>query len=429
MVDGESPARIALVAPMIHAACASLVQAMEDMGTAAVEQALVRMLDDPAEAILWELVDGARAWDMYESGGVLLAQVSELVVGAGVSPMASELDAWLRHLADTGQTRIQATDDPWRFLMTAEGVPEVTASLLPIAGGAGPEDFAVQVCIGVSRLLSAGVMSAGTVRDIWKAATHASIANWYRVNSRRALVDHPGFAQVVERPALGLPGVYLVRIPRLPFSPLLPPDIYRTPVASAVFETAAEFKECEQYYQTPGASVSPTMPLFRNRPPCADRPARLAGGIAEFGHRLVSTPWSDVGAASVVTFPSELLNAMPAEKRAQLYRGRYAVQLAASVEEAKQAVREVFGTALDPETIRVPTSLHPKAAPAVVVRSPTMIVVSEANIEQEAHALYLIWQVLHQGPLPQGVPAVLFAGAHPDLAEALKPTPFRVLIT
>ncbi len=421
MADTEGEERLALVTPMIHAACASLVQAMNGMGDEAVHQAFSHMVDDPTEAILWELVDGSRAWDIYESGGPLLAQVSELVFGAGVSPARPELDAWLLDLADAGQTRIQATDDPWRFLMTSAGVPEVTASLLPIRDGAGPEDLAVQVCIGANRLVSAGVMSAGAVRDIWKAATHAGIVNWHRVNSQRALVDHPGFAQVVERPVLGSPGVYLIRVPRLPFSPLMPPYIYRTPVASAVFETAAEFRECEQYYQTPGASVSLTMPLFRNRPPCADRPARLAGGIAEFGHRLVSTPWSDVGAASVVTFPSKLIEAMPPDKRAQLYRGRYAIQLAASVEEAKQAVREAFGTVLDPKTIRVSTSLHPKAAPALVVRSPTMIVVSEANIEQEAHALYLIWQSLHQRPVPQGVPAVLFAGAHADLAEALEP--------
>jgi hypothetical protein len=63
------------------------------------------------------------------------------------------------------------------------------------------------------------------------------------------------------------------------------------------------------------------------------------------------------------------------------------MQLAASLEVAEQAVREVFGTALDPETLRVPVFLHPKAAQAVLVGSPTMIMVSEPNIEQETHAL------------------------------------------
>ena len=33
---------------------------------------------------------------------------------------------------------------------------------------------------------------------------------------------------------------------------------------------------------------------------------------------------------------------MPAEKRAQLYRGWYAMQLAGSLEVAKQTVQEVF---------------------------------------------------------------------------------------
>ena len=272
MADTESKERLTLVTPMIHAACASLVQAMNGMGNEAVHQAFSRMVDDPTEAILWELVDGSRAWDIYESGGLLLAQVSELVFGAGVSPARPELDAWLLALADAGQTRIQATDDPWRFLMTSACVPEVTVSLLPIRDGAGPEDLAVQVCIGANRLVSAGVMSAEAVRDIWKAATHAGIVNWHRVNSQRALVDHPGFAQVVERPVLGSPGVYLVRVPRLPFSPLMPPHIYRTPVASAVFETCARqfhsrprLNSCRRATaanDAPGSSTSATMRSF-----------------------------------------------------------------------------------------------------------------------------------------------------------------------
>ncbi len=218
---------------------------------------------------------------------------------------------------------------------------------------------------------------------------------------------------------MGAPGVYLVRTPRFPFSPLMPAWPYRCAVAWTVFETAAEFRECERHYLAPDASTASGLPLLRA--PCAARPARLAGGIAEACHRLVATPWPDVGAVSVLTLPSALVRQLSAEGRAALHRGRYAVHAARTPEEANGIVRGLYGPGLDAKPMSARRPLHPKATATVVVRSPKLVVVSDPGIEDEAQALFITGKSLAKTPVPAGAVAVVVIGENPDLTEALLP--------
>lgn len=421
MVDPNRQARAVFLAPVVQAACASLVDAMDDIGEDASRRALASMVDDPTERIMWEIVDGSRAWDIYQAGGPLQAQHVELTIGPEVSPSPAEVRGMLRTLANPEQARVEATEDPWRVTLHVSGLLPASASVLPVAQPGQDEDLFVQVCIGTDRITASSAVPASLIRAIWQDATHAALDRWHAENSRRPLVDHPGFAQVVERPSMGLPGIYLIRLPRFPFSPLVRMQIYERPVGWAVFETAAEFSECERYYQTPGASFFREAPRFRNRPPSSERPARLAGGIAEAGHRLVATPWSDIGAVSVITLPFMLLDKLSAERRARLHRGRYDIYTARTPEEANQAVREVFGPGLDAKPVRAAHSMHPKARPKIVVRSPKLIVVAEPGIEHEAQALFLTHQSLKKTPVPDGAPAVVVIGENLDLTRALLP--------
>ncbi len=241
--------RATLLAPLFHKACALLLRGVEGMGDAAVRQALAGMADDPEERIGCELAGGVSAWDAYQSGGPLEAQFAELLVGRDVSCPAGRIAAMLRVLSDAGRCRVEATDDPWRFTFHAGELPEVSAILLPSPPPGRMEELAVLVCIGSIQALADGAVAPpALIRTAWEEATAAVFAAWRSANSGRALADRPGFAQVVERPTMGAPGVYLVRIPRFPFSPLMPAWPYRQAVAWTVFETAAEFRECERHY-------------------------------------------------------------------------------------------------------------------------------------------------------------------------------------
>ncbi len=412
--------RATLLAPLFHKACALLLRGVEGMGDAAIRQALAGMAEDPEERIGCELAGGVSAWDAYQSGGPLEAQFAELLVGREVSCPPDGIAAMLRVLSDAGRCRVEATDDPWRFALYAAGLPEVSAMLLPSPPPGRIEDLAVLVCIGAAEALANGAVAPpALIRSAWEEVTAATFAAWRSAHSGRALADHPSFAQVVERPSMGAPGVYLVRIPRFPFSPLMPAWPYRRAVAWTVFETAAEFRECERHYQTPDASTTPGLPLLRA--PCAARPARLAGGIAEACHRLVATPWPDVGAVSVLTLPSALVRQLSAEERAALHRGRYAVHAARTPEEANGIVRGLYGPGLDAKPMSARRSLHPKAAATVVVRSPKLVVVSDPGIEDEAQALFITGKSLAKTPVPAGVAAVVVIGENPDLMEALLP--------
>ena len=412
--------RSALLAPVFHKACALLLRGVEELDEAGVRQALARMADDPEERIGCELAGGTSTWDAYQSGGPLEAQFAELLVGREASCPPGGIAAMLRALSDAGRCRVEATEDPWRFALHAAGLPEVSALLLPSLPPGRLEDLAVLVCIGAAEALANGAVAPpALIRTAWEEVTDATFAAWRSANCGRALADHPNFAQVVERPSMGAPGVYLVRIPRFPFSPLMPAWPYRRAVAWTVFETAAEFRECERHYQTPDVSTVPGLPSLR--PPCAARPARLAGGLAEACHRLVATPWPDVGAVSVLTLPSALVQRLPAERRATLHRGRYAVHTARTPEEANGIVRELYGPGLDAMPIRARRALHPKAAAQVVVASPKLVVVSDPGIEDEAQALFIAGKSLAKTPTPAGAAAVVVIGENPDLTEALLP--------
>jgi len=423
MADADQQAdqthRAILLAPLFHKACALLLRGVEGMGEAAIRQALAGMAEDAEERIGCELAGGVSAWDAYQSGGPLEAQFAELLVGREVSCTPDGIAAMLRVLSDAGRCRVEATDDPWRFTLHAAGLPEVSAMLLPSLPPGRIEELAVLVCIGASQALANGAVAPpGLIRTAWEEVTATTFAAWRSANKGRALADHPGFAQVVERPSMGAPGVYLVRIPRFPFSPLMPAWPYRQAVGWTVFETGAEFRECERHYQILDASTTGLPPL---RAPCAARPARLAGGIAEACHRLAATPWPDVGAVSVVTLPSALVQRLPAGGRAALHRGRYAIHVARTPKEANGIVRELYGPGLDAKPMRARRPLHPKAAAAIVVGSPKLIVVSDPGIEDEAQALFIIGKSLAKTPVPAGVPAVVVIGENPDLTEALLP--------
>ena len=412
--------RAALLAPLFHKACALLLRGVEDLGDAGVRQALARMAADPEERIGCELAGGVSAWDAYQSGGPLEAQFAELLVGRDVSCPPDGIAPMLRALSDAGRCRVEATDDPWRFTLCATELPEVSAILVPSPPPGRLEELAVLVCIGSMQALADGtVASAGLIRTAWEEVTDATLAAWRSANRGRALADHPGFAQVVERPSMGAPGVYLVRVPRFPFSPLMPAWPYRRAVAWTVFETAAEFRECERHYQALDASATSGLPSLR--PPCAARAARLAGGLAEACHRLVATPWPDVGAVSVLTLPAALVRRLPAERRAALHRGRYAVHTARTPEEANGVVRELYGPGLDAKPILAGRPLHPKAAATVVVGSPKLVVVSDPGIEDEAQALFITGKSLAKTPVPAGAAAVAVIGENPALTEALLP--------
>ncbi len=421
MVDAGQQAdqthRAILLAPLFHEACVLLLRGVEGMGDAAIRQALAGMVEDPEERIGCELAGGVSAWEAYQSGGPLEAQFAELLVGREVSCPPDGIAAMLRVLSDAGRCRVEATDDPWRFTLHAAGLPEVSAMLLPSLPPGRIEDLAVLVCIGAAEALANGAVAPpALIRTAWEEITAATFAAWRSANKGRALADHPGFAQVVERPSMGAPGVYLVRTPRFPFSPLMPAWPYRCAVAWTVFETAAEFRECERHYQAPDASTASGLPLLRA--PCA---ARLAGGIAEACHRLVATPWPDVGAVSVLTLPSALVRQLSAEGRAALHRGRYAVHAARTPEEANGIVRGLYGPGLDAKPMSARRPLHPKAAATVVVRSPKLVVVSDPGIEDEAQALFITGKSLAKTPVPAGAVAVVVIGENPDLTEALLP--------
>ncbi len=412
--------RAILLAPLFHKACALLPRGVEGMGDAVVRQSLTRMAEDPEERIGCELAGAVSAWDAYQSGGPLEAQFAELLVGRDVSRPPDGIAAMLRVLSDAGRCRVEATEDPWRFTFHAAELPEVSAILLPSPPPGRMEELALLVCIGSLQSLADGAVAPpALVRTAWEEVTDATFAAWRSANRGRALADHPGFAQVVEPPSMGAPGVYLVRIPRFPFSPSMPAWPYQRAVAWTVFETAAEFRECERHYQTPDASMTSGLPSLR--PPCAVRPARLAGGIAEACHRLVATPWPDVGGVSVLTLPSALVQRLPAEARAALHRGRYAVHPARTPEEANGIVRELYGPGLDAKPVWARRPLHPKAAARVVVGSPKLVVVSDPGIEDEAQALFIAGKSLAKTPVPAGAAAVVVIGENPDLTEALLP--------
>ncbi len=234
----------------------------------------------------------------------------------------------LGRLATGDSVRLLPTPEPWRVLVRASGLPRVVVETCPTLDA--PEDLVIRIVLGAGSPADQ-LVKPGWLGELWRQRTAQALQGWLAINQDRPLTAHPAYAEVVERPALGMPGVYLVRTPPMPYSPLLPVALYQKPVAWAVFETVEELAGCQAYYRQPGASFFAEPPLFRNRPPCSAQPARLAGPIATNRIRVVSTPWA--GAVSVYTLSDDTLWKRP-QMRQEAYRGRYLIHGADNVEQA-----------------------------------------------------------------------------------------------
>ncbi len=307
--------RIRHVTPLIRTSFEALASVIATANPVEVLAALQRMATDPTELLTCENV-GPRAWTTYEAGGPLAAERIELIVAPELTFLTVEqLVAMLGRLAgDEG--RILPTSQPWRMTVRVLGMPRVSLEILPALDVA--EDLVIRIVLGAgtSRNL---VLAPGTVERLWKQQTIVAQRRWLAFNQARPLAEHPAFEEMVE---LGVPGVYLIRSPPVPYSPLLPIDNYQSPVAWAVFETTEELEACQAYYRQPGASFFHEPPLFRNRPPCSSQLARPSGGVSVSQVRVIRTPWGKT--VSVCTLPDDLLQERP-QLRQKIYRGRYLI--------------------------------------------------------------------------------------------------------
>jgi hypothetical protein len=196
---------------------------------------------------------------------------------------------------------------------------------------------------------------------LWTQATSSLIQRWVDKNKARPMTDHPAFEQVVHRPFGGCPGIYLFRAPPMPFTPVLPAEVYTLRPGVMIFETMEEFRGLEEYLLTPGACFFHHPPYMRVNPPLRSQPARLAGGITEGSIYIIGTPWEGVRAFSILTAPEELLGVCSAKFRASLYRGRYATYTSPDRRTAEEHFRTVFGEKVDVRAIVTLGSPHPRA--------------------------------------------------------------------
>ena len=328
MARPADTARVAFLAPLVHGAFGALARVITGMSVARIRASLERMESDPTEVLIWENA-GARAWTAYDAGGPLGADRVELTLAPSLTDMMVEqLVDMLQTFAAADSVRLAATLEPWRILARAARQPRAVVEMVPTLGA--PEDLVIRIVLGAKesadRLFKPGFLEA-----LWKRRTAEALQSWIAANQARPLHDHPAYAEVVEPPARGLPGVYLVRTPPIPYTPLFPASVYQNPVCWAVFETSEELAACRAYYGQPGASFFTEPPLFRNRPPCSAQPARLVGGITAGRARVVRAPWD--GAVSVLTLPDAALQQRP-RLRQEAYRGRYLVNGADDVDQA-----------------------------------------------------------------------------------------------
>lgn len=343
--------RVAFLTPLIRGAFGALARVIAAMDAAEVLISLQRMASDPTEALIWENI-GRRAWDEYNAGGPLGAERVELTVAPSLSTLTvAQLLVLLETLATGARVRILPTSDPWRILIRSPGLPRVVVETCPTMDL--PEDLVIRIVLGAS-MSAERLLKPGQLEALWKRRTAQALQHWIAINQSRPLTAHPAFAEVVEPPVLGMPGVYLIRRPPMPYTPLLPVALYQSPVAWAVFETAEELASCQAYYRQPGASFFSEPPLFRNRPPCSAQPARLAGPITVNRVRVVRTPWDGAEAVSVYTLSDETLQKRP-QLRQQAYRSRYLIHGADDVEQAltlwRKAGLEVHQVEWSPTTI------------------------------------------------------------------------------
>jgi hypothetical protein len=348
-----------LMAQIVRRACGNLAGAIAHMDRVEVEAAIRIMASDPTEVIIFDWEPPTRAADAYEAGGPLDAQIAELSVLEDVGSVSVDrLIAMLNIFAAAENIRVLPGPAPWRVVLRAPGAPRLSVDLTPDPDI--PEDLIVRVILGTAgRALD--LLPTGFLSQKWASATDDLLRRWVARNKTRPLSDHPAYDQVVTRPIEGMPGIYLVRIPPVPFSPLLPAAMYEQRVARTIFETMEEFEEIEAYVQTPGASFFSEAPFFRMRPGCGDRPARLAGGIREGGVCTIDTPWPEARAFSVFTLSQDMLSKCSPQFRAGLHRGRYAVGSFPDRAAADAFWRNSLKTSYRPGVVVSRGSLHPRA--------------------------------------------------------------------
>lgn len=287
--------RAAVLTPLIRGAFSALARVIAGMDATEVRASLQRMATDPAEVLIWENAR-PRAWRVYDAGGPLGAERIELTLAPGLAGIGIDgLLVLLGRLAESGSVRVLATPEPWRFLVRGPGSPRVTIETCPTLEA--PEDLMVRIMVGphgpAERLFK-----PGWLETLWKQRTAQALQAWLAVNQARPLSAHPAFAEVVEAPALGMPGVYLVRTPPLPYAPLLPMSVFQNPVSWAVVETEEELPGVLPHagcvvlrraaaVPQPPALQRPACParrgdigLYPARQPAPDAPRAAPGGLS-----------------------------------------------------------------------------------------------------------------------------------------------------
>jgi hypothetical protein len=353
MLEKECGRRVTVMEPLIRDAFGKVAAVVFNLSENAVRDALTTMASDPTESFIHEGV-GVRAWDRYEAGGPLEAEDVDLNVSPELSDMGrAQLFAVLDGYHQGRDVSFIATSDPWKVFVRAPGSPTATVYVLP--GATGPLNLAARILLGKRDRTTDALPRAG-IGLAWEQVTADAMRQWVKSNQQRALSDHPAFESVVQSLQPGLPGLFVIRTPPVPFSPVLPAETYEHRVAAAVFETSEEYEQCESFYREPGAAFFETPPNFRNRPPFSYLPASLAGGIEVGRALIVETRWPDVGAVSVYAMPAEIL-AVRLDLKASGFRERYGVQFHKDMASAAEFWRRFPGKAVM-EAGRV---VHPRA--------------------------------------------------------------------
>lgn len=359
MAEANKGSMRKLMAAMVRRACGNLAGAIARMDRVEVEAAIRTMAFDPTEVIIFDWEPPTRVADAYEAGGRLDAQTAELSVleDAGSIPVDRLIDT-LNIFAAPENVRELPGPARGRVVLRAPGAPRLSADITPNPDT--PEDLIVRVMLGTAgRALD--LLPTGFLLQQWASATDDLLRRWAARNMTRPLSDHPAYDQVVTRPIEGMPGIYLVRVPPVPFSPLLPVAMYEQRIARTIFETMEEFEEIEADVQTPRASFFSEAPFFRMRPECGDRPARLAGGIREGSACTIGTPWPEASAFSVFALSQDMLSKCSPQFRAALHRGRYAVGSFPDRAASETFWRSCLKTSYRPGVVVSRGSLHPQA--------------------------------------------------------------------
>jgi hypothetical protein len=353
MLEQERGRRVTVMEPLIRDAFGKVSKVVFNLSENGVRDALTTMESDPTECFIHEGV-GVRAWDRYEAGGPLEAEDVDLNVSPEFSDMArAQLFAVLDGYHQGRDVNFVATSDPWKVFVRAPGAPTATVYVLP--GAADPLNLAVRILLGKRDRATDALPRAG-IRQAWEKMTADAMRQWVKSNQQRALSDHPAFESVVQSLQPGLPGLFVIRTPPVPFSPVLPVETYEHRVGAAVFETPEEYEQCERFYREPGAAFFEAPPNLRNRPPFSYLPASLAGGIEEGRALAVETPWPDVGAVSVYAMPGAILAIRP-DLKAGGFRERYGVQFHKDMAAAAEFWRRFPGKV----AIEVGRAEHPRA--------------------------------------------------------------------